>query len=132
MINFKVFMNPVAKARARTVVNNGRVHSYTPQSTKDAENAIAWACVEEQNPDCYPKGIALKMTIVFVLPKPKYLGLKPALPTKKPDLDNLTKTVLDALNGLAYEDDSQIVELILRKEYGIIPLIEITIEEVLC
>ena len=36
----------------------------------------------------------------------------------KPDADNLAKFVLDALNGVYYKDDSQIYELIVRKQYG--------------
>lgn len=40
------------------------------------------------------------------------------LPTKKPDADNIAKVVLDALNGVAYRDDSQIVRLMVKKEYG--------------
>lgn len=33
------------------------------------------------------------------------------LPTKKPDIDNIVKAVLDALNEVAYRDDTQVVEL---------------------
>lgn len=38
--------------------------------------------------------------------------------TSKPDLDNLAKTVLDALNGIAFVDDSQVVDLRLSKVYA--------------
>ena len=36
-------------------------------------------------------------------------------PTKKPDIDNVTKSVLDALNGVAYKDDTQVAEVSVRK-----------------
>lgn len=49
--------------------------------------------------------------------------------TKKPDVDNLAKSVLDALNGIAYVDDKNCVVLIVMKQYGAIPGIEIVIEE---
>lgn len=39
-------------------------------------------------------------------------------PTKKPDLDNVAKIILDALNGIAYKDDSQVVRLHIEKEYA--------------
>ena len=39
-------------------------------------------------------------------------------PTGRPDVDNLAKGVMDALNGIAYADDSQIVRLTASKHYG--------------
>jgi Holliday junction resolvase RusA-like endonuclease len=48
---------------------------------------------------------------------------------KKPDLDNMAKSVLDALNGLAYIDDSQIYSLTLFKTYSEQPRTELFIEE---
>lgn len=52
------------------------------------------------------------------------------LPTKKPDIDNLVKVVLDGLNGLAYKDDKQIVALEAAKGYEITPLTRVTLREV--
>lgn len=51
--------------------------------------------------------------------------------TKKPDVDNCVKAILDGLNGLAYKDDSQIIEIRARKHYadGGEPRAEVTIEE---
>jgi len=49
---------------------------------------------------------------------PKKLGVGRLAKLKKPDLDNLAKGVLDSLNGLAYHDDSQIVELQVRKYHA--------------
>ena len=51
------------------------------------------------------------------------------LPAKKPDIDNIAKTVLDALNSVAYRDDTQVVELQLRKQYSEKPRVEIYMEE---
>jgi Holliday junction resolvase RusA-like endonuclease len=39
------------------------------------------------------------------------------LPTKKPDSDNIAKVICDALNGVAYGDDTQIVKLVVNKRY---------------
>jgi Holliday junction resolvase RusA-like endonuclease len=50
-------------------------------------------------------------------------------PTKKPDLDNLAKSVLDALNGVIYQDDSQIVSLHMTKVYSQYPGIDLLIRE---
>ena len=47
------------------------------------------------------------------------------LPAKKPDIDNIVKAVLDALNEVAYRDDTQVVELQVRKQYSERPRLEI-------
>ena len=50
-------------------------------------------------------------------------------PTKRPDGDNVLKLVADALNGVAYEDDSQIVYMTIKKEYASRGFLRIRIEE---
>lgn len=50
-------------------------------------------------------------------------------PTAKPDLDNLIKGVIDALNGTAWIDDSCIVELRAKKQYSETPGVIIEVEE---
>lgn len=52
------------------------------------------------------------------------------LPAKKPDIDNVVKAVLDALNGVAYRDDTQVVELHVRKSYSEKPRVEVSIEKI--
>ena len=51
-------------------------------------------------------------------------------PVKKPDGDNIIKVVCDALNGLAYHDDAQIVDMVVRKYYAESPKLVISIKEV--
>lgn len=49
-------------------------------------------------------------------------------PTKKPDVDNIVKIVLDALNGLAWHDDAQVTFLAVSKEYtGKEPFVAVTL-----
>ena len=50
--------------------------------------------------------------------------------TIKPDCDNIAKIVLDALNGLAYDDDSQVTELEVHKFYGDIGDVFVGLEEI--
>ena len=52
------------------------------------------------------------------------------LHTKKIDCDNLAKTVLDALNGIAYDDDKQICRLYVEKRYGKSPCVKVRLIEV--
>ena len=49
------------------------------------------------------------------------------MPVSKPDLDNMVKAVGDAMNGIAYSDDSQIVSLKARKVYALVGCILVTI-----
>lgn len=51
-------------------------------------------------------------------------------PTKKPDLDNIIKVIADSLNGIAYKDDAQVVEVVSRKFYSETPRVEVTIESI--
>ncbi len=51
-------------------------------------------------------------------------------PTKKPDLDNVIKSILDALNKVAYHDDTQIVSLSMEKFYSDSPRVEVTINSI--
>ena len=50
-------------------------------------------------------------------------------PTKKPDVDNILKAFLDAMNGIVYLDDCQVVDLHVKKVYGSIGLVEVLIIE---
>lgn len=52
-------------------------------------------------------------------------------PTVKPDLDNLVKAVLDAINGIVFIDDKQIVDLIVKKRYSDKPRINVAVRELL-
>ena len=72
---------------------------------------------------------SLKLTLVFKFPRPKsHYGtgknselLKASAPTyhaQKPDIDNVVKSTLDAMNGVAYGDDKQVVELSATKVWA--------------
>lgn len=136
MIYFKVMGEPVGKGRPRLTTRGGYAHAYTPKKTSDYEEKLKFAFMStncEKMP-VYEKGIPLKveMTIAFGIPKSfnktkaeqARLGL--IAPTKKPDVDNVIKC-LDALNGLAFNDDSQITEIFAEKIYAEEPYLEVKI-----
>ena len=52
-------------------------------------------------------------------------------PNKKPDIDNILKSVMDSLNGYAFADDSQVVRIMAEKVYAEEPFVEVTIDELL-
>lgn len=118
-----IAMVPVGKARARSVP--GR-RPYTPKPTRAAEKQIAteWMVAGRVR---LPDGpIDLWVTATMPRPARHYRkdgslsaeGCRHARPTGKPDLDNVVKLIADALNGLAWRDDAQIVSLHAMRVYG--------------
>lgn len=110
---------PIGKARAR-VTSRG---AYTPQKTKDATDEIKWLLALNKAPRF--EG-AIDLDVTFTIKKPKSAA-KRAVPTVKPDIDNMVKLFCDAANGILWKDDAQVVRLLARKVYGESPSIEITV-----
>jgi Holliday junction resolvase RusA-like endonuclease len=101
---------------------------YTPRETAEAEDLVRTAfSLSWRRP---PLTCPVTVVLAFSMPMPKsQRHVRAGQPhTKRPDLDNLEKLVLDALNGVAYADDSQVWSKSSRKEYGETPGIEITIK----
>ena len=127
---------PFAKQRPRASRRGRFTTVYTPKQTVDYENLVKYSYYE-QNGDIMLDG-ALQAEINGVFPVPMSASKKQAEKmlngdihhTKKPDCDNMAKIVLDALNGIAYHDDSQIVDLRITKEYGENPHVSIKLREV--
>ena len=108
------------KGKARPRVFNG--HAVTPKDTVNYENWVRLNYKEQCGK--YLEGpIKAKIIAYYKIPKSytkaKRLACKQniILPTKKPDIDNCIKVILDSLNGIAYKDDSQIVEVIAVKKW---------------
>lgn len=109
---------PVAKGRPRFTKQGG---AYTPAATRQAEWEIRAAWVAKY-PDMAPLQGPLFLEVDFALPQPKGIPLyrrHTASPSKKPDLDNLLKAVTDGLNKVAFVDDAQVVQVVLRKRYAV-------------
>ena len=111
---------PKALKRHRSVRRGKSIGTYDP-SKKDKEDFLD--AVREFAPK-EPITSPLECYITFYFPRPKshYKGKElradaPDYHTKRPDIDNLTKFVLDALNGVFWSDDSIICVLIARKAY---------------
>lgn len=107
-IYFRIYMRPVPKARARTLKNG---YSYTPQPTVDAEKLVRDTVITRGVP--YHTGpVRMDFHFRFKIPKSwskkKKAAMLGKLHTQRPDRNNLEKLVEDALNGVAYKDDSQV------------------------
>lgn len=134
MIEFTVPGIPKGKGRPRFSNRGGFVRAYTPKTTQDYEDAIR-GCYMEQCGEKLEGALCIEITGRFNPPKSatksqKALMLAGQIPfTHKPDCDNLAKVVLDALNGIAYEDDRQITRLSVRKEYAEFPEVRVRIKK---
>ncbi len=127
-MTFNIPGKPQGKARARTFYNPrlGRSQSVTPEKTVLYESWIKQCFIEQcgSKPGYFNKE-PLRVCIYAYFEITKSTPKKEAeqmakgllLPTKKPDADNIAKVVCDALNGLAYKDDTQIVNLQIVKRY---------------
>lgn len=144
-IAFTVFGEPVSKQRPRTVRNKvgygqSAVHTYTPSKTREQEKLIAEVYECFYRGQKFEKEVPLLMSCKFFMKIPRTLNGKyvnknmmekmlsgEIRPTCKNDIDNLVKTVADAGNGVIYEDDSQIVEVVASKYWSEHPRTEIYI-----
>lgn len=73
----------------------------------------------------------VRLTVVFYLPRPKSAPKRITAHTTAPDLDKLVRALGDALTGVVYRDDAQIVDLVALKRYaalGAVPSVEIRVE----
>ena len=122
------------KERPRVNMYTGNI--YTPNKTKDYERYIC-ECFFLKYPHYVPIETRAKIEIVafFKIPNTlkkaeKELAAKVELsPTKKPDIDNIAKVVLDALNKVAFKDDNLVSKIIVEKKYNDISKLEIKIED---
>ena len=132
---FTVIGNPVPKARPR-VTKYG--HAYTPKKTVDYEKLVRESYISKYGDLQFEKGVMLDLRVIayFEIPKSKSKKEKKLMeqhilrPTKKPDGDNVLKAIEDAISGIAYYDDAQIVDCQIRKYYSYEPRVVVVIQEV--
>lgn len=132
-------IKPVPKGRPRATIcaKRGRIKIYTPKTTTDYEKAIAETWKQATRGFKYDREQPLYVNLVFGLPiakstpkgKAEQMAQGIIRHTKKPDADNLAKAVMDALNGVAWEDDSQVVKVSIFKEYAKEPYVYIYIHD---
>lgn len=116
---------PFAKQRPRASRRGHLTVIYTPKETINYENLVKSAWYNQNG--LYNFGNdPLEAEVIGFFPTPHSCSKKQQSKmlegeikyTKKPDCDNMAKIVLDALNDIAYDDDSQIVSLKVQKLYG--------------
>ena len=110
--SFEIPGEPIAKSRPRAYMREGHIYFYNEKNVTEYQKkvkSIAYFHIKE--PSLRP----ISMMITFYIKRPKTVKRK--YPTARPDLDNYEKTILDALNGVAYKDDAQVVIVLKAKKY---------------
>lgn len=133
--DFVVEGKPVGKGRPRFKRMGNFVQTYTPTATADYEKLVR-LIFQNAGGAITDKPVRVEITAFFAPPKSARKKDKiemlanRILPEKKPDCDNIAKIVLDALNKIAYKDDSQVIELSVKKLYSEVANVSVHIEEI--
>ena len=111
-------LEPVPKGRPKTRFAHGKVWTFTPRATEEAQKAIV-----AQLPFgdiAFPQHKAIKVILTFYRKRSRWLKPKSKfpMPSVKPDIDNYAKLVIDAMNGKVFYDDGQITTLIVKKRWS--------------
>lgn len=121
-VTFRVDGVPAPKGSMRAFVVRGRA-----VTTEDNVHTRPWAALVKDaarqvcplsEPVPFVRGVAVHLSVTFILPRPASLPKKVTGHTKKPDLDKLARAVKDALTGVVWSDDSQVVTALLGKRYA--------------
>ena len=138
-LKFTVMGKVQAKQSARFCKIGNFIKSYQSQNVIDYANWVK-SCFSMAYPDHDPnifkgKMLAIKTVAYFEIPKSKPKKFQEQArnglirPITKPDTDNIGKNIKDALNKIAFPDDSQIVTEIIEKRYSDTPRAEVIIKE---
>lgn len=90
-------------------------HVYETDADKAWKALIALRYREAGGDSFGAAPVAVRVDVLGRLPESAPKRVASAPNTVRPDVDNVAKAVMDALNGIAYDDDSQVVELTVRK-----------------
>lgn len=101
------------RGQGRPRFGNGR--AYKAKADTDYEREIADKFVSSGGRHFGSQPLMVSIDVYRALPKSAPKSVKTEPDTLKPDCDNIAKAVLDALNGVAWDDDSQVVSLQVRK-----------------
>jgi Holliday junction resolvase RusA-like endonuclease len=113
----------VGKQRPRFARRGNKITTYTPAKTENAETKIA-LFAKQSGVELTESAVSLDIRLFFQVPKSwpnkkREHALEGKIPhTTRPDIDNCIKTIKDALKGIAYGDDSQVIEIHAIKQYS--------------
>ena len=132
---FVIAGEPYGKGRPKFDTRGPYVRAITPKKTVNYETAAKIEYELQCGNFHFPREAALVFRAIAYKPIPKSVSNRKRelmlahkiRPGKKPDWDNVGKIICDALNGIAYSDDAQIVDGRTIKKYGEVPRVEVFI-----
>ena len=134
LYEFEVPGKITGKGRPR--VNTATAIAYTPTKTKEYEELVKqYFIIKNRCAKPLEGRLAVTIKAYFGIPKNTSKKQKEEMlnnnisPVKKPDIDNIAKIILDALNKLAFNDDNQIIKLRIEKVYSEEEKVYIKIEQ---
>ncbi len=122
MVRFYVRGIPAPKGSMRGYYIPGKMGKPRVILTEDNKHTRPWAntvrlVIQEKAPPA-PWECAVELLAVFRLQRPKSLPKRIVHPTRKPDLDKLLRCIKDAMKGVLYKDDAQVVKVETEKTYA--------------
>ena len=136
-IMFTVYGQPVAKGRPRFSTRGKFPVAYTPEKTKTYEAEVGLMAKAAMGASKALEG-ALEAFIYVTFPVPASYSKKRTEAClnetekhiKKPDLDNVVKSVIDGMDKVVFNNDSQIMSIHATKVYGEIAKVEVLVRQV--
>jgi Holliday junction resolvase RusA-like endonuclease len=136
-IIFNVPNEPKGKGRPRFARRGNFVQTYTDIETLKYEDVIRF-CAKQAMGSSKPLETPVSVYLYIRVSIPQSYSKKRTAacligserPAKKPDIDNVAKAFLDAMNGTIYLDDTQVVELNIKKVYSAVAGVDVGIMEV--
>ena len=136
MLTYMVEGEAVGKGRPRFARRGNFTSTYTPQKTKTYEDEIrvaAKAAMGSSEPLETPVTVAIHISVgipvSFSKQKRRDALANIEKPMKKPDIDNAAKCHLDAMNGIVYLDDKQVINLHVTKVYAETACVQVMVAE---
>ena len=128
---------PVAKGRGRAVSTSSGTRVITPEKTKKWEaDARTEARYQMGQAEPFTQPLSISTIVTITPPKSwpnwkREAALEGLIPhTNKPDIDNVVKAAMDALNGIVYVDDALAYRIDARKAWGVRPSVWVLVTEV--
>jgi crossover junction endodeoxyribonuclease RusA len=111
----EVFGEPASQGSHSVI--NGRIVQVNSAKHKRWRNAVSFAALDLVGEDFELLDEAVEVSIIFYLPRPKTVRDR-EFPTVFPDIDKLSRSVLDSLSGVVYTDDARVIRLSAYKLYA--------------